>query len=68
MKLGYICNYFRKFEHNMLKNHDSAVAKAIVGWPLRGKFQFHLILSFILKLSSTFNSNDRIPIFGVKHQ
>ena len=50
----------------MLKYHDSAVAKATVGWPLRGKFQFYLILSFILKLSVSFNLNDRT--FGVKHQ
>ena len=60
MKLEYISYYFRKFEQKMLKKHDSVVAKATVGWPLRGKFQFHLILSFILKLSSTFNLNDRI--------
>ena len=68
MKLKRISNYFKKFEQSMLKNHDSAVAKATVGWPLQGKFQFHLILSFITKLSSTFNLNDRIPIFGVKYQ
>ena len=68
MKRERISNYFRKFEQNMLKNHDSAVAKATVSWPLRDKFQFHLILSFILKLSTTFNLNVRIPIFGVKRQ
>ena len=68
MKLEHVSNYFRKFEQNMLKNHESAVTKATMGWPLRGKFQFHLILSFISKLSSTFNLNGRIPIFSVKHQ
>ena len=52
----------------MLKSHDSAVAKATVVWPLRGKFQFHLISNFISKLSSTFSLNNRIPIFGVEHQ
>ena len=61
-------NYFRKFEQNMLKNHDSAVAKATVGWPLRGIFHFHLILSFISKLSGTFKLIDTIHIFGVRHQ
>ena len=61
-KLEHVSNYFRKFEQNMLKSHDS------MGWPLRGKFQFHPSLSFTLKLSSTFNLNEKIPIFGVNHQ
>ena len=65
MRLEHVSSYFRKFEQNMLKHHDSAVAKATVGWPLQGKFRFNLILSFILKLSSTFNLNDRIPFFLV---
>ena len=68
MKLEHISNYFRKFDQNILKNYDSMVAKATVGWPMRGKFQLHLILSFISKLSSTFNLNGRIPMFGVIHQ
>ena len=43
MKLKHISNSFRKFEQNMFTNHDSVNAKATVGWPLRGDFQFYLI-------------------------
>ena len=39
MKLEHLSNYFRKFEQNMHKIHDSVVAKATVGWPVQGKFQ-----------------------------
>ena len=66
MKLEHISNNFRKFEQNMLKIVILRLLRQL--WVVPCAESLNFILSFILKLSSTFNLNGRIQIFGVKHQ